>query len=234
MKNVKKAKEISQKYDDGKYDDVILEMFDFHNIARGNLVMEEIKKLSMPTSKFYKALKNLSINNFEKDDKNSEEIRLLRLSISKNENDVALLLDKIKYVDVSLLEDLTKEIKTLKETNIELEKQVKALTNTNYDEVTDKETAELLISILDTYFTSFDNLDLNTKRNMIKLLVSSVTSDGEDVTISFLGARTMKDGNFPTGAGCKCMCSAGEKSHFCFPFAARAHPCAHSRAISLR
>ena len=109
------------------------------------------------------------------------------------------MLDKIKYVDVSLLDDISNEIKKLKETNIELQKQIKSLTNTNYDEINDKETANLVLNILDTYLTSFDNLDLNTKRNMIKLLVSSITTDGEDITINFLGARNVKDKIFPTG-----------------------------------
>ena len=57
--------------------------------------------------------------------------------------------EKIKYVDVSLLDDISKEIKKLKETNIELEKQIKSLTNTNYDEITDKETADLVLNILE-------------------------------------------------------------------------------------
>lgn len=90
--------------------------------------------------------------------------------------------------------------------------KIKELTNTNYDEISDKETADLLLNILDTYFTSFDTLDLNTKRNMIKLLVSSITADGEDITINFLGARNMKDETFPTGANCKSS-FAGVFSH---------------------
>lgn len=168
-----------------------------------DLVMAEIKKIAMPDSNFYQALKSLSANDFSKDSKNNEEIKTLRAMISKNELNINLLLDKIKYVDVSLLDDLSCEIKKLKQANIELEKQLKDLTNINYDEITDKETADSLINILDTYFTSFDTLDLNTKRNMIKLLVSSITTDGENITINFIGARNMKDTTFPTGVICK-------------------------------
>lgn len=174
-----------------------------NGLEADDLVLEEIKKLATPTSKFYKALKVLSSNTFNKENKNNEEVKTLKSLIYKNENDINSLLDKIKYVDVSLLDDISNEIKKLKETNIELEKQIKSLTNTNYDEISDKETADLLLNILDTYFTSFDTLDLNTKRNMIKLLVSSITTDGEDITINFLGARNMKDETFPTGANCK-------------------------------
>ena len=174
-----------------------------NGLEADDLVLAEIKKLATPTSKFYKALKNLSSNTFNKEYKNNEEVKTLKTLISKNENDIALLLDKIKYVDVALLDDISKEIKKLKETNKELEKQIKELTNHNYNEVSDKETADLLLNVLDTYFNSFDTLDLNTKRNMIKLLVSSITTDGEDITINFLGARNMKDETFPTGANCK-------------------------------
>lgn len=174
-----------------------------NGLEADDLVMQKIKELTTPTSKFYKALKGLSTNTFNKENKNNEEVKALKSLIYKNETAINSLLDKIKYVDVSLLDDISNEIKKLKETNVELEKQIKSLTNTNYDEISDKETADLLLNILDTYFTSFDTLDLNTKRNMIKLLVSSITTDGEDITINFLGARNMKDETFPTGANCK-------------------------------
>ena len=174
-----------------------------NGLEADRLVIEEIKKLATPTSKFYKALKELSTNTFNKEDKTGEEVKALKSLIYKNETAINSLLDKIKYVDVSLLDDISNEIKKLKETNIGLEKQIKELTNTDYDKINDKETADLVLNILDTYFTSFDSLDLNTKRNMIKLLVSSITTDGEDITINFLGTRNIKDKTFPTGANCK-------------------------------
>ena len=166
-----------------------------------DLVLAEIKKAMLPTSDFYQALKKISADDFDRDYRDNQELKTLKSLISKNENSIALLLDRIKFVDVSLLDDLSKEIKELKEANVELEKQIKALTNTNYDEVRDKETADVLLSLIDTYLTSFDDLDLNTKRNLIKLLVSSITSDGEDVTINFLGARDVKDYEFSNRSG---------------------------------
>lgn len=174
-----------------------------NGLEADDLVLEEIKKIAVPTSKFYKALKNISLNTFNKDDKQNEEIKTLKATIRKNEKDIALLLDKIKYVDIELLDDISNEIKKLKTTNAELESQIKQATNYNYDEVNDKETADLLLNVLDTYFQSFDMLDLNTKRNMIKLLVSSITTDGEDITINFIGSRNIKNENFPTGDNCK-------------------------------
>ena len=174
-----------------------------NGLEADDLVLEEIKKIAVPTSSFYKALKNISSNIFNKENKQNDEIKTLKSIISKNEKDIALLLEKIKYVDIDLLDDVQNEIKKLKKANANLENQVKELTNYNYNEVNDKETADLLLNVLDTYFQSFDTLDLNTKRNMIKLLVSSITTDGEDITINFIGSRNIKNNNFPTGDNCK-------------------------------
>lgn len=174
-----------------------------NGLEADDLVMEKIKELANPNSLFYQSLKEISKNTFTEEYKNNEELKALRSSLFKNEKDINALLDKIKYIDVELLDDISKEIKSLKEQNIKIEKQIKDLTNTNYDEINDKDTSDLVLHVLDTYFNEFDNLDLNTKRNLIKLLVSSITTDGEDITINFIGARNIKDDTFPTGEDSK-------------------------------
>jgi len=174
-----------------------------NGIEADELVLKEIKKIMTPTSQFYKTLKKISTDAFNKEYKDNQELKTLKSLITKNENNITLLLDKIKFVDVSLLDDLSKEIKELKSANVELEKEIKSLTNNNYNEINDKETADLLLNLIDTYLTSFDTLDLNTKRNLIKLLVSSITTNGKDITVNFLGSRSTTDFSFPTGAECK-------------------------------
>lgn len=174
-----------------------------NGLEADKLVIEEIKKLINPTSKFYKALKEMSANCFEEDNKNIIEIKNIKNLINKNENDILTLLDRIKYVDISLIDDLSNEIKKIKEKNIELKNQLKKL-NYATDEIDDKETANILLNVINTYFNTLNDLDLNTKRNMIKLLVSSITSDGENITINFIGARDIKETTiFPNGDNCK-------------------------------
>jgi len=175
-----------------------------NGLEADDLVLNEIKKLIVPTSKFYKALKKISSNSFTIDNNTAQELKTLKSCLNKNQKDIELLLDKIKYVDISLLDDISAEIKKLKQSNVEIENKIMNLTNTNYDEISDKETADMVLNIIDTYFSSFDTLDLNTKRNLIRLLVSSITSDGENITINFIGARNLPpDDNFPTGGSSK-------------------------------
>lgn len=173
-----------------------------NGLETDDLVLEEIKKITTPTSNISKALKKMSSDIVNKEQRKSQEAKTLKSIISKNEKDIDLLLEKIKYIDVDLLDDLQNEIKKLKKINEELENQVEKLTN-NYNEVKDKDTADLLLNVLNTYVESFDILDLNTKRNMIKMLVSSIATDGDSITINFIGSRKMKNGNFPTGDNCK-------------------------------
>ena len=49
-----------------------------NGLEADDLVMQEIKKLATPTSKFYNALKELSSNTFNKEDKTSEEVKTLK------------------------------------------------------------------------------------------------------------------------------------------------------------
>ncbi len=174
-----------------------------NGLETDRLVLKKIQELVVPNRTFYQALKQLSNNVFIQNDKNNEEVKALKTIMNKNQKDMILLLDKIKYVDIELLDHLSNEIKRLKRANQEIEKQINKSSNTNYDEINDKETADLVLHGLNNYFTSFDTLDLKTKRNMIKMLVTSITSNGEDITINFTGAKNKKEDLFPTGENCK-------------------------------
>ena len=160
-----------------------------NGLETDDLVMEKLKELANPSSLFYQSLKNISLNNISEQDKNDEELKRLKLSLSKNENDISLLLDKIKYVDVTLLDDISSEMKKIKEKNKVIQNRIKKLSNINYTEINDKETADIFLNVINTYFYEFNKLDLKEKRNLIKLLIGTIISDGKDITINFIDAR---------------------------------------------
>ncbi|MCI9434932.1 MAG: recombinase family protein [Bacilli bacterium] len=174
-----------------------------NGLEADDLVMEKIRELANPSSLFYQSLKKISKDNFSEQFKNNEELKSLKIEMTKNEKNIASLLDKIKYIDIELLDDISKEIKSLKEQNLKIEQEIKKITSKDYEKINDKDTADILLNILDNYFNNFYNLDLNTKRTLIKTLVSTITSDGNDITINFIGARNIKDDTFPTGVDSK-------------------------------
>lgn len=161
-----------------------------NGVEADNLVMQTIKDLINPKHEFYKTLKSLS-KSIDTADNNSNEINLLKSEYKKNENDINNLLDRIKYINVDLLDEVQTEIKKLKNANMEIEKQMKTLTKDSDNFISDSETASLVLHILDTYFNTFDTLDLVCKRDLIKLLVSSVYSDGKDIIINLIGTKEL-------------------------------------------
>ncbi|MFA5603206.1 MAG: recombinase family protein [Bacilli bacterium] len=162
-----------------------------------DLVMEEIKKISAPTSKLYLKLKDISTIIFDKETKDNEELKTLRKAINKNESAIQGYIEKIPYIETSEMDEINSQIKKLKETNKKLEKQIKEITKKDHTEITDKEMSDLVLNILDTYFNSFDDFDLKVKRTMIKTILPSVTTDGENLVINFIGAKDIDKTSFP-------------------------------------
>ena len=79
------------------------------------------------------------------------------------------------------------QIKDLKTKNILIEKRINELqVEVSYD-VDQKQVASLALDMINKYMSNFDNLDIVSKRTLIKLLVSSVESDGENLYINFVG-----------------------------------------------
>lgn len=161
-----------------------------NGIEADNLVMQTIKDLFNPNHEFYMAIKTL-LKSFDIAYDNNHELNLLKAEYKKNQSNINNLLDRIKYVDVSLINNISAEIKKLKNTNMEIEKQMKALTKDKNNFISDKEITSLALNILNTYFNTFNSLDLVYKRDLIKSLVSSVTSNGKDITINLVGSEVL-------------------------------------------
>ena len=151
--------------------------------------MQTIKELIAPDSKFRKKLSKLADNKITGTSKESIELKALETTLKKNEQAIENLLDRIKFIDVDLIEDITKEIKKLKVDNQTIEKRIAEIKDIGSDNVNTQEQAQIVANIIDTYFTTFDSLDLITKRNLIRVIVSSVESDGENLELNLIGVR---------------------------------------------
>ena len=123
----------------------------------------------------------------EEEEKEKSEIRRLRSEIKKNEKDIDGYLERIKDVDISLMEDITNKIKQIKEINKTLENELYQL-NTNKDKICDKDTAQFVVDIIDRHFETFEDLDVLEQRDIIKLFVKDIITDGENLTINLFGS----------------------------------------------
>lgn len=177
--------------------------------APGNEIDEQIisaiKNVVKPSSYFYKKLKKAINDNFNNSDNSNNEITVLQNQLKKNEQDINNLLEKIRYIDLDLLDDVQKQIKELKNTNVDMEKRIKELSKIENASIFNiSEQAQIVLSTIDNYIPNFDNLDILQKRTLIKMLISSVETNGEDLIINFVGSRNTEDTSLvPLGEDCK-------------------------------
>ncbi len=167
-------------------------------------VLEIVKNLTNSKKEYYQALKELANEKINKLNTKSNELYTLTNEIKKNKKDIASLIDKIKIVPANIVPDLAKEIQKLKNANVELEKQVKILNIDKISIIDDTKNAKIVLDIIDSYFNEFDELDLLQKRTLIKLVVSSAYSDGENLILNLTGTRESdRMTKFPLCDNCK-------------------------------
>lgn len=166
-------------------------------IETDKIVIEKIKKLTIPTSLFMIRLKEIADGREKETTKRENELSNLNMSLSKNKIKLDGLIDKLAIVPKEIIPDIAEEIKKLKIKNNELENSIASLKISVEEEINQEETAKLAIDVIDRYMNSFDTLDLVSKRTLVKLLINSVESDGENLYINFIGS----DENCPWSDG---------------------------------
>lgn len=167
-------------------------------------VIEVIKELANPKGEYYIALRDLADGKLNSIDNKSNELYTLTSEIRKNEKDIASLIDKIKLVPADIVPDIANEIQKLKNANAKMEERIKVINLDKISIIDDSDNAKIVLDIMNNYFKKFDELDLLQKRTLIKLLISSAYSDGENLILNLTGTReNAKMTKFPLGDNCK-------------------------------
>lgn len=179
-----------------------------HKNLNGNeadiLVVETIKDLVKESGDFYQSIKSLANGNMNTLDEKTNELNTLLAEIKKNEAEIESLVDKIKIVPTNVVPVLAQEISKLKKANDELNEQIKHLKTDKNNVIEDSKNANIVLDIINTYFNRFDELDLLSKRTLVKLLITSAYSDGENLILNLLGTRdTVKNLKLPSGDNSK-------------------------------
>ncbi len=153
------------------------------------LVMTKVKELVEPNSTFKKKLTLLAKGKFDGVNKDAVELKALEKALVKNKAEIDKLLERVPYIDIELLADLQDKIKNLRADNTEIEKRIAEIKLNDNGNISTQDEADIVLNILDTYFTTFDKLDLTERRALLKLLISSVEFDGENINVNLVGLR---------------------------------------------
>lgn len=157
-------------------------------------LLNQMKMWFAPNLKIVRELKKLVNNKQEETEENFELDRLNRL-YRKNEKDLKSLINRIRYIDIDLIEDINKEIKKIKEENKKINEQIKLLSTnqSNYEiEISDYEIEKLVSEVMNNFFDSFTNLDIMKQRKLLKMFISSAIWNGKTVEIE-LSNRKWED-----------------------------------------
>ena len=179
-----------------------------HKNLLGNItdkfVIKIVQNINRPNEEFCIFLKKLGINKFKNSESISLELNTLNSEFKKNKKDINILLERIKIVPTNIVPDLANEIQKIKKTNIELEERINLL-NSKKNTFIDEDNIKIISdNILNTYYKKFDELDILEKRSLIKLVISSAYSDGENLILNLTGtSESAKMTEFPLGDNCK-------------------------------
>lgn len=158
-----------------------------NGIETDMIVIEKISELKLPTNMLINKIKLLINNKEKKSDKRINELQTLNTILSRNKRKVEALIDKMAIIDGELIADITAQIKSIKSKNLEIEKRIIELSKETEKEIDKDKVTVLALNIINKYMSSFDSLNIVDKRLMIKSLVNTIKSDGENIYINYMG-----------------------------------------------
>jgi len=170
-----------------------------------NNIIEEIKKIFVPNSEVYKELKKMQ---FSKNDTSVDEINSLEKKLNKNNEETKAVIDKMKYIDASLMDVINAELKRLKEKEEKLTSQIEEFKKKSIKEnnaiSTEAKTSKFILDIIDNALDEFNNFDLKYKKDLLNIFIESAVGEGDTVEIKLLNTKideSKKKGFYATYLG---------------------------------
>lgn len=148
------------------------------------LLIKKLKSVIVPKHKIANQLEKLLKNEGIKEE--NDELKYLQQTYAKNQRDLENLLLRIKYVDIELIGEINKEIKSVRQKNDVIKEKINLLSsdeNKKNMEFSEKKVEKLVLEIIEKHFEKFSDLDIIEKRNLLKLLINKLEGSGKNVQV---------------------------------------------------
>lgn len=165
-----------------------------------NEIINILKNVFVPNSKLYKELKKMTIEDSNR--KEDMEIKKLRKQYDKNTEEINNLINKLKYIDGSLIDLINEEMKKLKKQNDNIEKRIISLDDDNLEKKRKRKSladaSKNVLKVIDNCFDIFNYFDLKTKRDILKLFIESAyyNEETDKIEINLLNGKIEQDNKF--------------------------------------
>lgn len=155
------------------------------------LVMKKIKEIFVPDSEVYKELKKMTLEKSEY--KEDDELELLHKEYQKNIEEINSLVQKLKYIDPSVVQYVNEELKRLNERNAEIKSKVEKLEKDDIinenNHIQEKKGAELILDIINNCFDTFDDFDIKFKKDILRIFIEEIRGSKNKLEVNLLNTK---------------------------------------------
>lgn len=166
-----------------------------HNIKGNELddhFIKTLKGIFVPNLEVYQELKNMAFDNNQKQD-TTPEMEILKKEYEKNEKEIIDLAEKIKYIDISVIDIVNQELIKVQNKKEELKNKIKMLEHSKgYNKKMKTKLSKgtkYISNIMDSCFDVFETFDLKAKKDILNLLIESAYGEGDSIEINLLNTK---------------------------------------------
>lgn len=158
-------------------------------LSLDKLMIEKLEEIFVPTSEIYQELSKISIKKDRVDIEDKEEKLKKKLKVTMEA--IKNLIDKLKYMDVEVVELINEELKKLKAEKKQIEDELEDMQKkdnpkTSFQSV---DTASLILDIINNCLKSFDSLDIKSKKDLLRILIEEMKGSGKNVEVKILNTK---------------------------------------------
>ena len=163
-------------------------------------VCEEIKKLDKNSDLFIASLLEASKKLCENSEEYEKQIDALNKSYTENEKQIKNLVNALSQSDATTITYINTQIAELHNKNEEIKLKISELEAVSKDRVLTDDDFQTLKSMLSSFASSFDTMNLEEKRAALRIFVKRIEWDGENVNVYLSGDEdlSLKSSNFRT------------------------------------
>jgi len=146
-----------------------------NGLVLDKLIIQKLEQISIPTTNLYQELSQLMI----KKDKIDIKLENIKKKLRNNEKLIKDLIHKLKYMDIDVIDLINKELKDLRQEKMMLEEELEQL----------EQNKHCKISFNNNFSKTFENLDIKSKKDFMRMLIEDMRGSGQNVDVKILNTK---------------------------------------------
>lgn len=160
-------------------------------LALDRLMIQKLGEIFVPTSEIYQELSKMAIKKDRVETEEKEEE--LKKKLKTNSESIKNLIDKLKYMDVEVVDFINKELKRLKQEKKQIEDELLHIEQSKQTEINfqseESKTASLMLDIMDNCLKTFEYLDIKAKKDILRIFIEDMRGSGQSVDVKILNTK---------------------------------------------